>query len=155
MATIAGWLKLDNTTRTVTARGPLLVISQHFLPRFRSSARCQEPGRCFLCESQIPSQTAAIVPVDLGDENVIHLLRLTTTQAELSRRLQAMGENLQGHQFQLQGRTQGALQLSPLGKTITSRAHVEKYVEQIGQGLYSRVTLEAGSLTHLLASSSD
>lgn len=149
MATIAGWLKLDNTTRTVTARGPLLVISQHFLPRFRSSARCQEPGRCFLCESQIPSQTAAIVPVDLGDENVIHLLRLTTTQAELSRRLQAMGENLQGNQFHLQGRTQGAVELTHIGKTIVSRAHIEKYVEKIGQGLYSRHVLAHGAIGYL------
>lgn len=142
MATINGWIKFKGSPISIIARSPLHVLSLHWLPRFRSSARCQAPDHCFLCEQGSKLQTVGVVGVSLDQSDTVQLLRLTSSQAHLVQGLQTMGENLIGLRLQVEGEQTRTLGTKHMGRTVTSSVPIEKYCQAIGQALYDRALRE-------------
>jgi len=135
---VKGIWRPDRDPSDLVARGPLVIIEQHYLRLFRSSARCQSPEPCRLCELQSPRQTIALVPCSALTGEVIFLLRLTSSHAQTIQAFQTMSELLQGLILQVSGRPGPGLIVTPKGRTVTTRANLANYFAAIGQKTYRR-----------------
>lgn len=128
----------NSGTQTMIARTELLVLSQHYLPRYRSSAQCRGQQDCFLCATATKIQDLGVVGVSVDQSDTIHLLRITKTEAHIIQGLQVMGARLIGARLQCQGQESRTLGVLVVGRTVTSSVPIGKYCASIGAKLYDR-----------------
>lgn len=143
MSTISGWFKSTEQPATLILRAPLYVLSQHFIRRYNSSARCMGEDSCELCRRGIKMQTQGVVVASREGSDNAALLRITSSQHQLHQAWEAMGPNLQGLKIQVEHKNGRILGAKALGRTVTSLVPVDNYLARIGQGLYDEIIRDA------------
>lgn len=137
--TIKGWLKIPENPTEFVLVGRLYAITQHYVPQLRSSAACLSPQSCSLCESLMPIQQIAVIPLMLEGKQDIWLLRLLPSQQSLIQTLANKGNSLIGSVVQIEkapGKELSRAMLAITGKKLINPPPVENYIRAIGRRAY-------------------
>lgn len=142
MVHVKGWLQLPSEPKEYIVVGRVYALTQHYVPRLRSSAACLSPNQCELCDQAMPVQQIALLPVK-SRENPDHvwLLRLLPSQTSLINSLSSQGNSLIGKVIEVE-RAPGAQQkrplIRPIGETAVNPPPLENYIRAIGKKAYAR-----------------
>lgn len=126
------------------------MLSLHFIPGWRSSAKCPGQDSCFLCAKHRKKQDYGTVVVSPIGSDKVTLLRMTSSQHQLIQALEIMGPNLQGKKLLVTGYKHRTLGARIEGATVTQFVPSRNYLDGIGRKLYDDlVRLEIKELNSL------
>lgn len=136
MATITGFVKLNDQAQRFTIVSPAYLHHQHFLEGRRHSCKCLAPARCPGCELGIPVQTCMIVAVQAPFTTTVQLLRFPRTKSLLVESWIKLGSSLIGKMIDVErdprpGQTQPII--TDAGRVPPSPQPVINYINSIGR----------------------
>lgn len=138
---IKGWLKLSESPKQFVVVGRLYHLTQHFLPKIRSSAACMAPRECTLCQAGIPTYNLSALPVKEVETGLLWLLKLHSSQHSLGQRLASKGPSLIGTLVTIEQSSPDNPNraLMHFGNRIPqNEIPVENYIKAIGRRAYAK-----------------